>query len=211
MEILNVFEAIYQYITQITWYDALEIIAALCGIVSVWFAKKENILVFPIGIISTAIYVYILFVGKLYAVSGINFYYTIVNVYGWYMWSRVDSKNEKLKITFNSLKSNLIYILLTGVLFAALYFILSRFAYNDETQPYVIVLDSLTSAVFCVAMILEAHKKLESWVYWIIGNAISIPFYFSEKLFFTSVQYIVFLMIAIAAYFAWRKEAIKNA
>lgn len=211
MEILNIFEAISQYFTQITWFDGLEIFAALLGITSVWFAKKENILVFPLGIISTAIYIYILFVGELYAVSGINLYYTIVNVYGWYMWSRVDSKNEKLKITFNSLKSNFVYLLLTGIMFVGIYFILNRFADYEELNPYVLVIDSLTSAIFCIAMILEAYKKVESWVYWIVGDFISVPFYFYEKLHFTAIQYLVFLVIAIFAYFAWRKDAKINA
>ena len=202
----NFFQILWQ---QIVHSSYLEIIAALCGIVSVWFASKENILVYPIGIISTAIYVYILFVGKLYAVAGINLYYTVVSIYGWYAWSHVSSDNTKLKITHNSKLENLIYFVVTCVIFAVIYFVLREFTHNDisYTDSYVIYLDSFTSSLFAVAMILEARKKVESWIYWIIADTVSVPFYFSQGFAFTSVQYLVFVALAVAAYVEWRKRA----
>ncbi len=205
MDISQFFELFYQNLLQSTW---LEIVAVIFGLLSVWYAKKENILVYPTGIISVLIYVYICFFAKLYADMGINFFYFIMSVYGWIMWTRKDDRKQSLKITVCNLREHLINFFAFGTFFLFLSFILKN--YTDSDVPY---WDSLTTAIFIVAMYLMARKKLENWVAWIIGDIVSIPLYFYKGLVFTSFQFTVFLILAILGYIEWKRklaEAEKN-
>ena len=189
----------------------LELFAALLGIVSVWYARKENILVFPIGIANVLIYVYICLEARLYANAGINAVYFLSNTYGWFMLSRKSENNERLQITSNTKKQNwLSWISIVIIYFIVLY-ILRQVNQNDTDylQSYVPYVDSFNTAFFLVATILMAVKKVENWLFWIIGDAVSIPIYLSQGLYFTSGQYIVFLVLAILGYRDWKRK-IKN-
>ena len=161
-----------------------EIIAVATGILSVWFAKKENILVYPIGIISVLLYVYICLEVKLYADAAINAYYFVVSIYGWYYWKNGKtegiSKNKieqnqfdqvftieqdipfpgkKASISWNKKEENLYYALGTIFLAVFLGYMLNEF--TDSNVPY---WDGGTTAIFCMAMILMALKKIENWM-----------------------------------------------
>jgi len=180
----------------------LEVIATSMGILSVWFAKKNNVLVFPTGIISVLIYVYITYEYQIYAEAGINIYYFLMSVYGWILWT---SKNKKIKkrISNNDLKDNLIYISFFIVSFLILFFILK------STNSDVIFLDSITTALSLTAMLLLARRKIENWIYWIIADIIYIPLFIYKELYITSFQYFVFLALAISGYMEWKKN-LKN-
>jgi nicotinamide mononucleotide transporter len=185
----------------------LEFIAVLFGLLSVWYAKQEKILVYPTGIISVLIYVYICFGIKLYADGGINFFYFVMSVYGWYNWTR-KSRKPTLKITASNSKDWLISILMfiaSGVIVIMLlkYFKVDDLDYWSTKVPYI---DTFTTAIFIVGMWLMAFKKVENWIFWIIGDIISIPLYAYKGLVFTSFQFLVFLIIAIMGYIAWRKK-----
>lgn len=186
----------------------IEFIAALLGIVSVWYARKENILVFPFGIINVAIYVYICFAARLYANAGINVVYLISNIYGWYMWSRVDENSQKLQIKRNTPKENVISWIAVIVIYISVLFLLRYVNRTDMEyiQSYLPYIDSFNTAFFLVATILMALKKLENWQFWIIGNIVSIPIYASQGLYFTSGQYTVFLVLAILGYIEWKRK-----
>ncbi|MDO5665765.1 MAG: nicotinamide riboside transporter PnuC [Bacteroidia bacterium] len=186
----------------------IELIAALLGIISVWYARKENILVFPFGIINVAIYVYICFAARLYANAGINVVYLISNIYGWYMWSRVDENSQKLQIKRNTSKQNVIVWIAIVLIYIGVFFLL-RYVNRtdmDYIQSYLPYIDSFNTAFFLVATILMALKKLENWLFWIIGNIVSIPIFASQGLYFTSAQYAVFLVLAILGYRGWRRK-----
>ena len=198
MMLADVFELLYQNLVD---SSILEAIAVFFGILSVWFAKKENILVFPTGIISVVIYIYICFFAKLYADMGINFVYFVMSVYGWYMWSRKDDSKPILPISWCSKKDHLISALMLVGFFAALSYFLSN--YTDSNVP---IIDSATTSIFIVGMWLMARKKIENWIYWIIGDIVSIPLYFYKDLALTSIQFTVFLIIAILGYLEWRKK-----
>lgn len=198
METNSIWELFLQNVYQTT---LLEIIAVIFGLLSVWYSKKVNILVFPTGIVSVIIYVYICFIAKLYADMGINFVYFVMSVYGWINWSRKQPDKTTLRITFLSSKQNLYAILATIGWFVLLSFLLTN--YTDSNVPYV---DSFTTAVFIVGMWLMAIKKVENWLYWIVGDIVSVPLYFYKGLVFTSFQYIVFLIIAVLGFLAWRKQ-----
>jgi nicotinamide mononucleotide transporter len=188
-----------------TW---LEAIAAALGIASVWYARRENILVFPTGIVSVLIYVYICFFSRLYADAGINFFYSVMSVYGWYNWTHNTGIDSRLEISTNSKRQQIGGIGLTIISYWAILGLIWMFNIDDKAymSSYVPWVDSFTTSIFLVAMLLMARKKVENWVYWIIGNIVSIPLYFAKGLAFTGFQYAVFLVIAILGYIEWRKR-----
>ena len=198
MQFNEFIDLFHQNLINTTW---LEAIAVLFGLLSVWFAKKENILVYPTGIISVLIYVYICFFAGLYADMGINGFYFIMSVYGWYKWTRKDTADHFIPITKNSAKQHIIGVVGVIVFFFIFQFVLTN--YTDSTVPN---WDSATTAIFIVGMWLMALKKIENWIFWIIGDLISIPLYFHKGLMLTSFQFTVFLLIAILGYLEWRKK-----
>jgi len=202
MMLNDIFDLLYQNLVD---SSILEAIAVFFGILSVWYAKKENILVFPTGIISVVIYIYICFFAKLYADMGINFVYFVMSVYGWYMWSRKDESKPLLPIRWCTKKEHLI----SAAMLIGFFFILSYFLsnYTDSNVP---IIDSATTSIFIVGMWLMARKKIENWIYWIIGDLISIPLYFYKDLALTSIQFTVFLVLAILGFIEWRRKLVKS-
>ena len=177
----------------------IEYIAVIFGILSVWYAQKNKILVFPTGIISVLIYVYLTYENKLYADTGINIYYFIMSIYGWVLWK---TKNKKIKkeISFNSKQENLISMSL-----CIFFFLIIQYALN-KTDSDVVFLDSITTALSLTGMLLLARRKLENWIYWIIADIIYIPLYMYKELYPTSLQFFIFLILAILGYKNWKKE-----
>ncbi len=225
-EIIEFF--IEPYKTESAINITLEFIAALFGVISVFYAKKENILVFPTGIISTVIYVYLLSQWNLYGDLIINIYYTIMSIYGWYMWSKViDNKQNLLPISTTTKKDKLKAF---GIFaFTSLFVIIvyryynvmpNNLGFNDsinfavskltsgnliEFRKATPFLDTFTTGVFFAAMWLMANKKLENWTLWIAGNIVSIPLYFVKGYGFTGIQYSIFLILAFLGYKQWKK------
>ncbi|NQX86558.1 MAG: nicotinamide mononucleotide transporter [Flavobacteriaceae bacterium] len=203
-QIFDFFLAPYQ--TASTFDIILEITAVLFGIVSVLFAKKESVWVYPTGIISTVIYVYICFQFTLYGDVIINLYYTLMSVYGWYIWTRL-VQGQHLEITISSKKDllkSLGIFLSTAVFVVVVYLYFNRF---DRMTDY---FDTFTTGVFFAAMWMMANKKIEHWILWIIGNLISIPLYFVKGLGFSGIQFSIFLMLAILGYIKWKKHLNSN-
>ncbi|KUK78727.1 MAG: Nicotinamide mononucleotide transport family protein [Proteiniphilum acetatigenes] len=190
----------------------IEPTAALLGILSVWYARRENILVFPFGIASVAIYIYICFVARLYANAGINVVYLISNIYGWYMWSRTGDDNQKLQISRNTPTQNILSWIAVVVIYVSVFFLLRRVNSNDSAylHSWLPWIDASNTAFFLVATILMAVKKLENWQFWIIGNIVSIPIYASQELYYTAIQYTVFLVLAILGRREWNAKTRKN-
>ena len=230
-EIINFFLEPYQ--TASTLNIILEFIAASFGVASVVLAKKENIWVFPTGIISTGIYVYLLSQWNLYGDLIINIYYTLMSIFGWYMWSKIiDDKKNHIPIsrTNNKDKGKAIGIFL----FTSVFVIIVYRYYNvmpnnlnlkesldyaftnltsgnmEEFRAATPFIDTFTTGIFFAAMWLMALKKIENWTLWIIGNIASIPLYFVKGYGFTGIQYIIFLILAILAYKQWKKSLNKN-
>lgn len=194
-EILN---QLYSNILDTSW---LEVVAVIFGILSVWFARKENIWVYPTGIINVLVYVYLCFFAGLYADMAINAFYFVMSVFGWYNWSRRDTNKQHVPITGLNLKQWLIYIILILAAFALIYYVLTHF--TDSSVP---IFDSFTTSLFIVGMWLMAIKKIENWILWIVGDLLVIPMFAIKGLAFTSVQYIVFLVLAIMGYIEWNKR-----
>lgn len=185
----------------------LELIAVIFGFLSVWYAKRENILVFPTGIISTAIFVYILWIFGLLGDMLINAYYFSMSIYGWYVWTRKVDATHFIPITRTSSKEK-VYSLLLFLLTVA--FVTGVYIWFEKFNNWIAYVDTLTTAIFFVGMWLMAKKKLENWTFWIIGDVISIPLYLFKGLIFTSFQYLLFTLIAIFGYLAWKRNLNKS-
>jgi len=177
-----------------------EMLAVVFAVASVFLSKKENILVYPTGITSVLIYVYLCFEAKIYADVIINVFYFVMSIYGWYNWV-AKRNNSTIKITKNSNKENLIAVLITLFLWFILYFILTNY-----TDSPVGLVDSFTTAVFFVGMWLMAWKRIENWLFFIVGDIVSIPLYWSRELHLSSLLNILLTVIAILAFFEWRKK-----
>lgn len=181
----------------------LEIIAVIFGFLSVWFSKQNKILVFPTGMISTSIFVYLLFKWGLLGDMMINAYYFAMSVYGWYIWTRkIDASHvTPISRTNDQEKKQSVFIF-----FATIVFVFIVYYYNDKWNNWTAYVDTITTAIFFVGMWLMAKRKIENWIYWILGDIISVPLYLYKGLAFTSFQYLGFTFIAIYGYIAWKKH-----
>jgi nicotinamide mononucleotide transporter len=230
-EIIDFFVEPYKTATSLN--IILEFIAATFGVVSVVFAKRENILVYPTGIISTGIYVYLLSQWNLYGDLIINIYYTLMSIFGWYMWSKIiDDKQNHIPISKTTLTDKakafgIFAFTSIFVIFVYRYYNVMPnhlgfsesldFAYTnltsgniDDFRMATPFLDTFTTGIFFAAMWLMALKKIENWALWIIGNIVSIPLYFAKGYGFTGIQYLIFLVLAIQAYKQWKKSLDNN-
>jgi nicotinamide mononucleotide transporter len=196
------FDLLFQQYSDYQTLDiSLEIIAVVFGILSVWFSKKNNILVYPTGMISTSIFTYLLFKWILLGDMMINAYYFMMSIYGWYIWTR-KVNNIVTPISKVSSPEKITSLI---IFFFSLSFVYGIYNYFDKWGSYTSYIDNFTTAIFFVAMWLMANRKIENWIFWIIGNIISIPLYFYKGLTFTSIQYIIFTVIAISGYYTWKK------
>ncbi|UMB53459.1 nicotinamide riboside transporter PnuC [Lutibacter sp. A64] len=181
---------------------ALEIIAVIFGFLSVWYSKNNKIWVYPTGMISTSIFVYLLLKWSLLGDMMINAYYFIMSIYGWYIWTRKVDASHNTPITSITKKEQLISVLLFITTLIFVYIIYKSF---DKWTSWVAYVDTVTTAIFFVGMWLMARKKIENWIFWIIGDVISVPLYFYKGFTFTSFQYLIFTVIAIYGYIEWKK------
>ena len=194
-----VFEQFASY-SEINLY--LELIAVFFGLISVWFAKNNNVLVYPTGIISTLIFVYLLFKENLLGDMLINGYYFIMSIYGWYIWNQKNGDENRYKISYISSSEKLLSYLLFII---SMVFIILVYLIGNGFLSTIALIDSLTTAVFFVGMWMMAKRKIENWYLWIIGDLISIPLYFYKGMLFTSIQYLIFTIIAFYGLQSWRK------
>ena len=180
----------------------LEITGAIFGLLSVWFAKKDNILVFPTGLVSTFIYAYLLWQWELLGDSMINVYYFVMSIYGWYHWTRKKGSQVEFPIAvMNNKEKGIAVVLFTATI---IFVVLVYFYFNKFTNWYSYI-DTFLTAIFFVGMWLMAKRKIENWIFWIIGDFISIPLYFAKGFTFTSLQYLIFTIVAIYGYSEWKK------
>lgn len=186
-----------------TYIIVLEAIVFFFGILSVWFAKKENIWVYPTGLIATVITVYLLFRDGLMGDMAMNFYFSLMSIYGWWNWSR--SKNNKKLIQIsrtNNREKGIGFGLFVLTMFIT-YTIYVVFDIEVTTSNYI---DIFTSGVFFTAMWYMALKKLENWTLWIFADIITVPLYAYRGWGMLSLQYLIFTILAIQAYLAWKKS-----
>ena len=191
-----------QYKDYPNYLIALELVAVVFGVISVLYARKNNILVYPTGLVSTILYVYILFEFQLYGDLIINFYYTIMSFLGWYLWSKTKEGEDEFPISTINRKEILVSTLIFTI---TLTFVALVYHFFDKFTNWTAYVDALTTGLFFVGMWLMAKRKIENWILWIIADAISIPLYFYKGLTFSSFQFILFTIIAILGYKEWKR------
>jgi len=188
----------------------MEYIAVFAGIISVWYSRKENVLVYPTGLINTIFYIYLSFNGGLLGEATVNFYYTVMSIYGWILWTRKDQEHHVvLHITRATKKEWVQHLAFFAFFYVAIFFALTELKKNfaPGAIPWA---DAFASATAFTGMWLMAKKKVESWYWWIATNIASIPLYFVKQYVFTSVYYVVLLVMAIFGLIEWIKREKNN-
>ncbi|WP_201584403.1 nicotinamide riboside transporter PnuC [Psychrobacter jeotgali] len=213
-----------QYTDYPALFIVLEFVAVIFGVASVLLARKLSVWVFPIGLVSTAIFVYLLWKWQLFGDMFINAYYTIMGIYGWFNWTK-NKDNDQANaqqgdISIEHIQASDIPVMAllstATIVFVALVYYFRPIINNGFSFDGVVLgvhlftwvdyTDMLTTALFLIAMWLMASRKIEHWLLWIVADAISVPLYFYKGLTFTALQYVVFTLIAIWAYYEWQRR-----
>ncbi len=203
----TLFDFLFQQYSGYSHIDiSLEITAVIFGLLSVVFSKQNNLLVFPTGMISTLFFVYLLYKWELLGDMMINAYYFAMSIYGWCVWTRKDSMQHETPISTTTLKEKKQSVL---IFTATIIFVVTIYLIFNKFNQWTAYVDTLTTAIFFVGMWLMAKRKIENWLYWILGDTISIPLYFYKGLTFSSFQYLLFTILAVLGYQEWKKR-IKN-
>ncbi len=205
---MSVTEIYHQFITGLQQTGPIEFIAVFAGIASVWFSSKENILVYPVGLVNTVFYIYLSVKGHLLGEASVNFYYTIMSVYGWVLWAKKDKQKHEvvLHITYSNGKEWVQQVLFFTSFYIAIFASLTwaKQAFAPEAIPWA---DAFASATAYTGMWLMTKKKFESWLWWLATNIASIPLYFIKGYVFTSVQFFVLMIINIGGLISWKRKA----
>ena len=193
-----------QQLINTPWYEYL---AVFTGILSVWYSKQENILVYPVGLISTFIYIYLCIAGRLFGEASVNIYYTVMSMTGWYLWLTKNKKtNDTLHISFSTKKELQFQFLFFISLYIVLYYILKvlkQYFVGAIPTP-----DALATASAYTGMYLMVRKKVECWYWWMVTNIVSIPLFYYKGYIVTSIYYIILLLLAVYGLQGWRQKAI---
>lgn len=203
-------EILQKFLDGLQHTSLIEYIAVFAGIASVWFSRKEHILVYPVGLINTIVYIYLSFKFHLPGEASVNFYYTVMSIYGWYMWLKKDNtQHTVLHITYSNQKMWLYQLLFFLFFYVSIYFSLVYLKDNffEGAIPWA---DAFASATAFTGMWLMTRKKVESWYWWIATNIASVPLYFVKGLVVTSVYYVILLVMAVMGLSEWKRKANKQ-
>jgi nicotinamide mononucleotide transporter len=204
---MDIYQQFIYGLHETKWY---ELIAVVFGIASVWLNRNENILVYPVGLVNTILYIVISIQSHLIGEASVNLYYTIVSIYGWILWAKKDKSNQHvLHITWSGTKEWIGQLIFFAGFYVAIFFCLSYL--KKEFLPGALpAADAFASATAFTGMWLMARKKIESWFWWIATNIASIPLYFVKGLVFTSFYYLVLLILAVSGLIEWMKKEKKQ-
>ena len=204
MTIQQIWEQFIEGMKNTTW---LEYIAVFAGIASVWYSRVENILVYPVGLINTIIYVWLSVKGELLGEASVNLYYTIMSIYGWLLWTKKDKEQHAIvHVKFSDRRWGLYQLTFFAAFYITIFMSLTylKRSFAPGAIPWA---DAFASATAFTGMWLMTKKKVESWYWWIATNIASIPLYFVKHYVFTSVYYLVLLIMAVWGLMEWRKRA----
>ncbi len=190
-------ESLAQFVQETSF---IEWCGVITGILCVWLASKNNILNWPIACVSVIIYIYIFFHAKLYADAGLQVYFLIMNIYGWYFWTRKKEDKTPQKIT--GIKRNELIISILGIIVFTWLLGTLLFKHTDASFPFI---DSFCTASSLVAQAWLARRILYNWIIWIVVDIIYIYVYFNKALYATGIMYALYIFIAISGFYAWRK------
>lgn len=204
-------DLVQQFLSDVRQTSWMEYVAVISGIASVYFSRIENILVYPVGLVNTVFYVYISLEGSLFGEASVNFYYTVMSVYGWILWAKKDRQHRAvLQISTSTFREWMQHISFFAFFYVSIFFALTwlKSAFYANTIP---VMDAFASATAFTGMWLMAKKKVESWYWWIATNLTSIPLYFIKGYVLTSVYYVILLALAFGGLAEWKRRAMAAA
>ena len=183
----------------------IELLGAILGIIYVFFSIRQSILTWPVGLLTSLLYVWVFLVSKLYADMGLQMYYVVISIYGWYEWLRGNQtdKSESLKVSRLTLKLGQILALVSLLIFLLIWFVLKN--YTDSPVP---VADALATSLSIVATWMLARKILEHWLVWIFVDAFSIGLFLYKNLLPTVILFAVYTVMAVVGFIEWKKEFI---
>ncbi len=185
----------------------IEVLGAVAGLIYLYLEIKQNIWLWPLGIITSAFYLYVFFVSKFYADMGLQVYYLVISFYGWWHWlyGNKDIQKEELPITRTSARQWIYISSITLVLFVVMVFILKR--YTDSPVPYG---DSFVTALSITGTWMLAQKLIEHWWIWVVVNLVSLVLFIWKDLYPTSILFFFYFTLAIYGYYQWKKEMVKS-
>lgn len=186
----------------------VEVSGTITGLVYLYFSIRQSILTWPLGLITSALYVYVFFVSKFYADMGLQFYYVVISIYGWYAWLHGNGKTNhhgELKVSRTSFALWGKLFIVNLVLYAGIAYVLINF--TDSPVPY---WDSFTTALSIVATWMLARKKLEHWLLWVIIDSVSLGLYIYKGLYATTILFFVYTVMAVVGFIEWRKDLMNN-
>lgn len=181
----------------------IELLGAILGFAYIVFSIRQNILTWPVGLLTSVLYVWVFFDSRLYADMGLQMYYVVISIYGWYEWLYGSKKNGKteLKISRLTLKLGLNLIVISFLIFFLIWFILKN--YTDSNVP---MADALATALSIVATWMLARKILEHWLVWIFVDAFSIGLFWYKDLLPTVFLFALYTIMAVVGFIEWKKE-----
>ena len=196
-------EEISQLFTNLDFnWSIIESVAVLFSILYVILAANENIWCWAAAIISVSMYVYIFYTVQLYPETGLQIFYFIMAIVGYYMWNKQDK--ERIKEWSETKHLLIIFIGAIFTFFMGFYFS----TYTDSQMP---IIDSFTTVFSIIATYMVIKKVLRNWLYWIVIDAVSVYIYFNRDLHLTSLLFVAYTIIAVFGYFAWMKRMKTNA
>jgi len=205
LSLQEIWEKLISNVQQTGWK---EWVSTVTQIASVWYARKNNVLVYPTGIIGVLLAAWLYFFDShppLYADGTLNIYYFIMSLYGWYNWmQKKDAEHFTYPISWCTKRELSIGVLLFVTSWGIIYFALVKI--TDSNTP---ILDSLVSATAVVAMWWMAKRKIENWLAWIISNIVAIPLNFYKEFYLFSLMYVLFFALALWGFIDWKKQTSK--
>ncbi len=173
----------------------------ITAVIYVILAAIENVWCWLFGIISSALLVYLCFTGHLFLESGLNIFYVIIGVYGWYQWLHGSEEKTELSISSFSIQKNIFLIFIGMIIWLPFGYMAHH--YSTQVLPY---LDAFITAFSIIATWMQAKKILENWLYWIILNGLSIALYAYRGFYLIALLSVIYTLLSVTGYLSWRKK-----
>ena len=176
----------------------------ITALLYVLLAAIENVWCWLFGILSSIFSIYLCYSGHLFLESGLNVFYVVIGIYGWYQWLYGSDKKTELPLISYSFKKNILLIFIGAIIWIPFGFAAHKF--STQAMPY---LDAFITAFSIVATWMTAKKIIENWLYWIVIDALAILLYTYRGFYLIGLLYIIYTILAFAGYISWRKKLIR--
>ncbi|MBN2636680.1 MAG: nicotinamide mononucleotide transporter [Prolixibacteraceae bacterium] len=193
----------------LTWLlsNKIELLGAVLGLFYIFFSIRQHLLTWPIGLLTSIFYIIIFFQSGFYADMGLQVYYVVISIYGWYFWLKGKRTEENKKIPVKTVRK-VLWLKISGITF--LIFLIILFILKNYTNSTVPVMDSLTTAFSISATWMLARKYIEHWIIWIFVDIVSAGLYLYKDLWPTVILFSVYTAMAFLGYIEWKKDMKSN-